>query len=149
MHNPFDRHLSHLAAFDISMRAVRSLKKEQRPRAIFGCEVWRDLDWLCDEDKVVLPVSKKPILALRLCRAFESQIAGGKRYDLAIMGRRRAHATFQESRDVDKERFVTLAVDLSELMASDEYNIQDFLATRLGRFSDSVKKDWKVFLPVF
>jgi len=36
-------------------------------------------------------------LQFALLGVFESQIAGGKRYDLALMGRRRANATYFES----------------------------------------------------
>jgi hypothetical protein len=57
---------------------------------VLGCEVWRDLDWLLDSDKVALDSSAKPELAAALLKVFDSQISGGKRYDLATLGRRAA-----------------------------------------------------------
>ena len=48
-------------------------------------------------DKVALDVSGHENLAAALVGVFDSQIAGGKRYDLATLGRRRAHATYHES----------------------------------------------------
>ena len=66
-----------------------------------GCEVWRDLDWLLDREKVVHDVAGQEGLAAQVGGVFDSQIAGGKRYDLAVMGRRRANATFLESHGVD------------------------------------------------
>jgi hypothetical protein len=61
---------------------------------VLGCEVWRNLDWLLDEDKQGLPVDDRPNLAAALSGVFDSQISGGKRYDLAVQGRRLANATF-------------------------------------------------------
>ena len=46
-----------------------------------------------DEDKVALDVSGDDELARSLARTFESQISGGKQYDEAVLGRRRANAT--------------------------------------------------------
>jgi len=59
--------------------------------------VWRDLDWLVDSDKAPFDVSEHENLQAALLGVFDSQIAGGKRYDLASMGRRRANATYFES----------------------------------------------------
>jgi hypothetical protein len=47
---------------------------------------------------------------------FDSQIAGGKRYDLASLGRRRAHATYSESHVGDRHRALILGMDLTPLM---------------------------------
>jgi len=49
---------------------------------------------------------------------FESQIAGGKRSDLAVAGRRRAQATFFESHATDRATAVTFAMDLTPLIAN-------------------------------
>ena len=63
--------------------------------------MWRDLDWLMDADKVVFDVSAHENLQAALLGVFDSQICGGKRYDLATMGRRRANATYFASHGVD------------------------------------------------
>jgi len=41
------------------------LPPQDRPKKIYGCEVWRDLDWLSDDVKQCLPASKYPNIAAR------------------------------------------------------------------------------------
>jgi hypothetical protein len=96
------------------------LPAEQRPQRIIGCEVWRDLDWLCDSDKVVMPVSRHENLHAALMGVFDSQIAGGKRYDLATAGRRRAHATYFESHGTDQHTGLIWGMDLTPLLSGAE-----------------------------
>ena len=81
--------------------AIRRCPPAERPEKLYGCEVWRDLDWLTDEDKVVFDVSAHENLQAALLGVFDSQICGGKRYDLATLGRRRAHATYFASHGTD------------------------------------------------
>ena len=86
LHNPADKHDTHIAVLLRSLEALRALPAATR--SCSSCEVWRDLDWLVDTDKHELDVSANPSLAAELVSVFESQIAGGKRYDLATAGRR-------------------------------------------------------------
>ncbi|WP_218280280.1 PIG-L deacetylase family protein [Verrucomicrobium spinosum] len=86
LHNPADRHDTHVATFLRCLEALRSLPKEARPQRVYGCEVWRKLDWLLSEDKVMLWVDQYPHLIGALLAVFDSQISGGKRYDLAEEG---------------------------------------------------------------
>ena len=78
------------------IEAIRRLDQAERPARLVGCEVWRALDWIVDSDKVQMNVSAHENLQFALLGVFDSQIAGGKRYDLASMGRRRANATYFE-----------------------------------------------------
>ena len=87
LHNPADKHDTHVAVLLRCLEALRALPPARRPRSVLGCEVWRGLDWLMDADKVLLDASPHPELAAALLKAFDSQIAGGKRYDLAALGR--------------------------------------------------------------
>ncbi len=82
-HNPADKHDTHLGVVIAALQAMRELPREQRPKKVIGCEVWRNLDWLPDADKVLMDVSGRDNLAAALNGVFDSQIAGGKRYDLA------------------------------------------------------------------
>ncbi len=118
-HNPADKHATHIGVLNAALRALRQLPPDGRPEQLLGCEVWRDLDWLCDEDKTILDVSGHEDLAQRLNAVFASQIAGGKRYDLAIQGRRRANATFFQSHAVDACDSVCFAIDLTPQTLSD------------------------------
>lgn len=112
LHNPLDKHDTHIATLTRCVQALRRLAPVDRPERIYGCEVWRDLDWVCDASKVALPVDAYPELATELIAVFASQIAGGKDYTQATLGRRRANATFFEPRAVDQASAYTFAIDL-------------------------------------
>ena len=100
-HNLADKHDTHVATALKVIAALRTLKKEERPEKVYGCEVWRDLDWMCDEEKIYMDCGAHPNLMRSLSAVFDSQIVGGKRYDLAAEGRRLANATFSESHACD------------------------------------------------
>jgi hypothetical protein len=122
-----------------ALHAMRELPRAQRPQKVIGCEVWRDLDWLPDADKVVMDVSCYDHLAAALNGVFDSQIAGGKRYDLATTGRRAANATFAESHATDKANQVILGMDLTPVVANETLDIVAFANRFLERFTDDVK----------
>ncbi|MEP4076613.1 PIG-L deacetylase family protein [Haloferula sp.] len=126
LHNPADKHDTHIAVTLRSIEALRRLPIDQRPKQIWGCEIWRGLDWLIDEDKGLLATSARPNLQVALNGIFKSQIQGGKRYDLAVMGRRLANATFFDSHAADSETGFTWAMDLSPLVHDENLDITDF-----------------------
>jgi LmbE family N-acetylglucosaminyl deacetylase len=137
-HNPADKHETHIGVLKATLRALRQLPPAERPQQLLGCEVWRDLDWLPDEDKTLLDVSGHDDLAQELNSVFASQIAGGKRYDLAIQGRRRANATFFQSHSVDGCQSLCFAIDLTPLLKNDALTLADFMSPFLQRFRDDV-----------
>ena len=55
-------------------------------------------------------------LAERLLRAFDSQVAGGKQYDRAAVGRWYANATFLESHETDGSPAISYGIDLTPLL---------------------------------
>ncbi|MBA4138604.1 MAG: PIG-L family deacetylase [Opitutus sp.] len=126
LHNPADKHDTHIAVFLRCLTALRALPPEKRPARVLGCEVWRNLDWLLDADKAVLDDSARPDLAAELIGAFRSQIAGGKRYDLAIAGRRLANATFFTSHATDESNALTWAMDLTPLVRDASLDVEEF-----------------------
>jgi LmbE family N-acetylglucosaminyl deacetylase len=69
-HNLADKHYTHVAVALRVIAAVRRLPKATRPSRVIGCEVWRDLDWLGDADKVALPVDRYGALASELVGVF-------------------------------------------------------------------------------
>jgi len=137
-HNPADKHDTHVAVCLRLIQALRELAPEWRPDTVWGCEVWRDLDWLPDDLKVALPVDSHENLAAALLGLYDSQIAGGKRYDLATLGRRRAHATYHESHATDVSQGLTFAVDLTPLINDASLDIADYIAGMIRKFSDDV-----------
>lgn len=140
LHNPADKHDTHIACFLRSIEALRALPKAKRPRAVYGCEVWRDLDWLVDADKRALDVSAQPKLAAKLVAVFQSQIAGGKRYDLATAGRRLANATFHTSHTTDRAAALTWAMDLTPLVQNPRLSVEKFTLAHLDRLRSDIAK---------
>jgi LmbE family N-acetylglucosaminyl deacetylase len=138
LHNPADKHDTHVAVLARCLEALRKLPPQRRPRQIFGCEVWRDLDWLVDTDKVALDAGGHPELASALLKIFDSQISGGKRYDLATLGRRAANATFHLSHTADQKTALTWAMDLTPLVADDALSLRDYTLAHLERLRTDV-----------
>ncbi|MFA6962297.1 MAG: PIG-L family deacetylase [Opitutaceae bacterium] len=138
LHQPADKHDTHVAVLLRCLTALRALPVERRPKRVFGCEVWRDLDWLADADKVVLDSGRHPELAADLLKVFDSQISGGKRYDLATIGRRCANATFHTSHASDKVSGITWAVDLTPLVADATLDVSAFIAAHIERLRADV-----------
>jgi hypothetical protein len=50
-HNPADKHDTHIGVVIAALQAMRELPREQRPKKVIGCEVWRNLDWMNDRTK--------------------------------------------------------------------------------------------------
>ena len=138
-HNLADKHDTHIGVVISVLQALRELPREQRPKQVIGCEVWRNLDWLADDEKVVMDVSGRDNLAAALNGVFDSQIAGGKRYDLATMGRRSANATFFDAYASDKTNQLIFGMDLTPLVANEMKDIGEFIADLIGRFQADVK----------
>ena len=133
-HNPADKHPTHIAVLRVALEAMR----EFPPARVIGCEVWRDLDWLPDEDKVVMDVSGHDELAAKLNAVFTSQMAAGKRYDLAVDGRRRANATFLQSHAADKATSVVLGIDLTPLVQDKNRDIVAHVTGFIDKFKAEV-----------
>lgn len=137
-HNLADKHDTHVALAQTVIEVLRDLPQENHPLKLYGCEVWRDLDWLPDSKKIILDVTGQEELAEKLCAVFESQIAGGKRYDLGTMGRRRAHATFNEAHQTDKSMSIILAMDMTELIRNKTISTQKFVESLMNEFKEDV-----------
>lgn len=133
-HNLADKHSTHVAVAAALIKALRKLMPEERPKQVIGCEVWRDLDWMPDSEKVVMDLSQRLELATQLNGLFESQISGGKRYDLAVEGRRRANATFFDSHAVDDAQSVSFGMDLTPLITDSTICPKHFILQAIDRF---------------
>jgi len=138
LHNPADKHDTHVACFARCIEALRRLPKPARPAKVLGCEVWRALDWMVDAEKVAMPVSARPELAQALNEVFATQIVGGKRYDLAVLARRAANATFHDAHASDTETAVQWAMDLTPLIQDDSLDVTAFTLGFLERLQQDV-----------
>jgi LmbE family N-acetylglucosaminyl deacetylase len=137
-HNLADKHETHVGVALQAIRAIRSLPAETRPRKLYGCEVWRDLDWMLDADKVIFDCSAHENLQAALLGIFDSQIAGGKRYDLAAMGRRRANATYLASHETDEATCLSFAMDLTPLIQYPDRGIESYVQSFVDAFGGRV-----------
>lgn len=138
-HNPFDKHDTHRAVCLAVVKAVRRLPSSIKPKTVLGCEVWRDLDWLPAERKVVLDVSGHENLESELLSVFVSQTKGGKRYDVAVSGRRRAQATFLDSHLPDRLTSAVYALDLTPVVVDNSMDIKTFLGDIMNEFRKTVE----------
>ncbi len=139
-HNLADKHDTHVAVALRVIEALRSLPAEERPQRLYGCEVWRDLDWMIDVDKVTFDCSAHENLQAALLGVFDSQISGGKRYDLATLGRRRANATYYASHDVDVTTGMIFAMDLTPLIEDPSASVSGYVQGFVDRFAQDVLK---------
>ncbi len=137
-HNPADKHATHVGVCRAVVQAVRRMPPEARPARLLGCEIWRDLDWLPDNLKVVLDISERANIASALSGIFDSQITGGKRYDEAVAGRRKAHATFFESHNVDQAQMLSFAMDMTALIRDDSLSLSEFTGSMIDAFKTEV-----------
>lgn len=138
-HNLADKHPTHVAVAMRVVAAIRRLPRETRPQRLYGCEVWRDLDWMLDEDKQAFVLDAHENIAAALVSVFDSQIVGGKRYDLATQGRRRAHATYHQSHAVDAAQLMSFAMDLTPLIEDDSMDPAAYAVAHIERFAESVR----------
>ena len=139
LHNLADKHETHVATALKAIQALRELNTDELPEKVYGCEVWRNLDWLNDDEKVYLDCSAHPNLSSALSSVFDSQIIGGKRYDLAAEGRRFANATFSESHACDTYSMLNYAMDLTPIVKDKTLDIVDHVAGYIKRFESNVK----------
>lgn len=138
-HNLADKHDTHVGVTLHTLRAIRAMAPAARPKKVYGCEVWRDLDWMTDSDKIAFEFGEHENIAAALVGVFDSQIAGGKRYDLATLARRRAHATYHQSHSVDAAQMLNFAMDLTPLVENDDLDPAVYVESYINRFLDEVR----------
>ena len=137
-HNLADKHATHIGVVIAVLEAVRQMPHRHRPHQLIGCEVWRGLDWLADDRKLPMDVSGREHLCAALSGVFDSQISGGKRYDLATAGRRAANATFFQSHATDHASQLIWGMDLTPLIENKDADIASFIASFIEEFKQDV-----------
>jgi GlcNAc-PI de-N-acetylase len=136
-HNPADKHDTHVAVALHTLQALRA--NPSHVERVLGCEVWRALDWLQAEDKVALDVSAAEERLPPLIGEFDSQLASGKRYDLAAAGRKRANATFLDSHAADRASAMEYAMDLTPLVKDPTLDVSRWTLQLVERFRRDVE----------
>ena len=138
-HSILDKHPTHVGVSLKVIKALRSLPKEEQPKLFFGCEVWRGLDWIKDEKKIGFDVSRNEKLQKKLLDVFESQIAGGKAYTKASIGRRYQNATYYQSHSVDNYKMISYAIDMKPLLKNPNLSVKDFAISFIEDLKDEVE----------
>ncbi|MEJ2582411.1 MAG: PIG-L family deacetylase, partial [Acidobacteriota bacterium] len=77
-------------------------------------------------------------IAQALCGVYDSQISGGKRYDLAVEGRHLANSSFFESHEVDTAERLAFAMDLTPLIENPSRDVADFALELLRDLKDDI-----------
>ena len=137
-HSILDKHPTHVGVALKVIEAVRSLPKNEQPKLFYGCEVWRGLDWIDDKKKIGFDVSRNERLQKQLLDVFESQIAGGKAYTKASIGRRYQNATYYQSHSVDNYKMISYAIDLKPLLDNSHLSIKDFAFSFVNDLKDEI-----------
>lgn len=137
-HNLADKHPTHIGVVMKVISSLRKMPPNRRPEKVYGVEVWRNLDWMPDTAKVALNLSGSDHLAAALLGLYDSQIVGGKRYDLASLGRWRANATYHETHGVDKAEMLAFAMDLAPLIHNDKLDIVKYATGYVEQFQDDI-----------
>lgn len=137
-HNLADKHDTHMGVVTKVIKALRKMDKADRPKKLYGGEVWRDLDWVMDDEKVVFDTSEHPNIANGVMSVFDSQICGGKRYDLAAQGRRVANATYFASHGCDTATGLNYCIDMAPLIEDDNLDVVEFITGFIDRFRADV-----------
>ena len=138
LHNPADKHDTHVGVLQRCLTALRAMPVERRPAQVLGVEVWRGLDWMMAADKVALDDGAHPQLRRDLLAVFDSQITGGKRYDAAVEGRRSANATFNDAHSADETDDLTWAMDLTPLIADPSLDLAAYTLGYLERLKSDI-----------
>jgi LmbE family N-acetylglucosaminyl deacetylase len=138
LHNLADSHSTHVATAVAAIAALRQLPAAERPGQVYGVEIWRNLDWLPARYRVELEIDPQDPLQGELLREFDSQVSGGKRYDLAAGARQVANATFSSAHSVDRFEACILAMDLMPLLRDPALAPSEFLRGMVDDFSTDV-----------
>ena len=86
----------------------------------------------------MLGVDNHPHLLRPLLGVFDSQIAGGKRYDLAEEGLRHANATYFDSHTTDHATLLNFAMDMTPLIEDDTLSVEEFSVRFVQRLEQDV-----------
>ncbi len=131
-HNLADSHPHHLVVATAVVWALREL--DYLPQQFYGGEIWRGLDWLTSADKMLFDVSHHQNLTSSLMGVYDSQITGGKRYDLATAGRKRANATYSDPLSTDTATSLEYGMDLLPLLRHRELTPATYVSKLIEAF---------------
>lgn len=146
-HNLADSHPHHTLVALAAIRALRQLGPDFHPLEFYGGEVWRSLDWMPLHDKLAFDVGQHQNLTASLMGVFDSQIGGGKRYDLATSGRKAANATYYDPLATDHALALEYAMDLMPLLKNPDLDPAEYSLELIHRFARNVERQLRQVWP--
>jgi len=136
-HNLCDRHPHHVVVVLAVINALRRLN--YKPEQFYGGEAWRGLDWMNPSDRMHFDVSEHQNITAALMGVYDSQITGGKRYDQATAGRKRANATYSDPFKADDSSALEYAMDMLPLLHDHQLKPEDYAGQLVQNFLKDVQ----------
>ena len=124
-HSILDRHPTHVAVAIKVINALRTMKKSEQPKVLYGCESERDLDWLDQSKVVTFDVSKNMRLQRQLISAHKSANMS-RDYVNACIGRRLVNAVFNRDEKKKNAKLTAKAINMTTLLRRKDYPIKRF-----------------------
>lgn len=140
-HNLADAHDTHVAVAVKTIKFLKSLPDNKKPLKVYGCEVWRSLDWLPMEDKTVFDVGGNDNFLKELLGCFESQNTV-KNYIKGTAGRFNSNAVFSNT-EINSD-CLSFALDLTPLIYQNT-DISDYICSYIEKFKKEVTGKIKKF----
>ncbi len=136
LHNPFDRHDTHVAVCLRSLQAIRAASEATGwlPGKVYGCASWRGLDWLVHHDRIALPIHDPDHLSEQLIHAYKSQYAQDSQFEAALRGRRIVNAIHQESHALGLAQEVDHVMDMMPLVRAQTLDMAEYMGHVLHHF---------------
>ena len=124
-HSLLDRHPTHVAVAVKVINALRTMKKGDQPKVLYGCESERNLEWVAPEKIVTFNVSKNLRLQRQLISVHKSQNLA-RDYVNAAIGRRYVNAVFNKVETKKNAKLTAKAINMTTLLRRKEYPIKRF-----------------------
>lgn len=124
-HSILDRDPTHVSVAVKVINALRKLRKGQMPAVLYGCEMWRDLDWVDPSKVISFDVSHNIRLQKQLINVHQSQNAS-RDFINATIGRRYVNATYSRSEKKKDAKLTARAINMTTLLRRKEYPIKRF-----------------------
>lgn len=124
-HSILDRHPTHVAVAIKVINAIRSMKKGDQPKVLYGCESERNLDWLDPSKVVTFNVSKNMRLQRQLIACHKSSNAS-RDYINACIGRRLVNAVFNRDEKKKTAKLTTKAINMTTLLRRKDFPIKRY-----------------------
>jgi len=122
-HSLLDNDPIHVAVAIKVINALRTMRRSQHPKVIYGCEVNRDLDWVKEEKLVYFDNSKNVKLQKQLIAVYKTKKDDSHLVESAI-GKRFSNAGFFTNKK--EYKLSTRAINMTTLLRRKDYPIKKF-----------------------